>query len=576
MKFSRSGLEPLPRTPPTVCNSRAGYASVYNNKELLRRTKIQPRSRPATTSKVQLRREVWDEDILDSPETVSPRSVRERHESLSVYNQPEIRFFNNESSHEDELVEALDLSGRKLSVAEIAQAICMLHDNASYVDLSFNTITSIPRLPHRVCVLSLSGNQISSIRCLEYLTSLEELDVSRNEITSLCGLHNSSHTLRTLNASHNKLTAVQGLEMHINLQRLDLSDNMLSCVADIRALSCNFNLCELRIEGNAVREIRSSRQILMDLLPSLITLDGLKLSASPAVRSGSRQSSYSILHASKLNQKGHQNRPEKNSTPKTTPSSKYGDGPARNVAYEELQKHRTTPNKQPKAKVGSQVNSKSYDLKTQDIPPTWETTLRNTKYSTPPRSQLVETTKFGTWSSRPRNTERTKSNDTVPPKARTNNIPQGKTPEPQNKSYSALDHIGNNSLRFESDLESIGSEGERQSTEANFDSLFSRSAGQRAVERMRAAHSRPNSSRSRQNFASFHDDLTFDPAPPSSASSPIAKQDRPLLRLWHSEDEFEVEPFAEERDVIAEKLQQLIRRKKQALVDLEHALDQFK
>ncbi|GBG33139.1 Leucine-rich repeat neuronal protein 1 [Hondaea fermentalgiana] len=183
--------------------------------------------------------------------------------------------------------------------ARIMRLVGTVSDSVLELSLSGNGLRQIPSLPARLCVLSLRGNALESLRDLDHLMCLEELDASENQLTSLEGLYSCAQTLRTLNVRGNRLRRVSGLEIMVALQHLDLSQNQLGRLSDLRSLSCNVNLTELRLADNPVAALPTFRQLVMDMNPSVRILDDHLVSSSPQVGgAGPKEWTYGSLHAS--------------------------------------------------------------------------------------------------------------------------------------------------------------------------------------------------------------------------------------------------------------------------------------
>ena len=77
------------------------------------------------------------------------------------------------------------------------------------------------------CSLSNAGITNIESRILERLTSLEELDLSKNKLSTL-EVSNSItvSSLKVLDVSHNQLSCIDGLMSFPNLESLVLSDNL--------------------------------------------------------------------------------------------------------------------------------------------------------------------------------------------------------------------------------------------------------------------------------------------------------------------------------------------------------------
>jgi len=69
-----------------------------------------------------------------------------------------------------------------------------------------------------------------------YLTNLEKLDLSYNNLTSLKGIEKLTN-LKRLSLHNNNLTSLEGIENLTNLKRLDLSDNDLTNLKGIEKLT---------------------------------------------------------------------------------------------------------------------------------------------------------------------------------------------------------------------------------------------------------------------------------------------------------------------------------------------------
>jgi hypothetical protein len=67
--------------------------------------------------------------------------------------------------------------------------------------------------------------------------SVEVLDISFNELTSLAGLADAFPNLKHLNASSNKLVSIAGLQKFAKLETVDLSNNRLTSLGEFAALA---------------------------------------------------------------------------------------------------------------------------------------------------------------------------------------------------------------------------------------------------------------------------------------------------------------------------------------------------
>mmetsp|Transcript_13246 Transcript_13246/g.24547 ORF Transcript_13246/g.24547 Transcript_13246/m.24547 type:complete len:501 (+) Transcript_13246:261-1763(+) len=176
-----------------------------------------------------------------------------------------------------------------------------IHESGSAIalDLKDNALRQVSEVPVFVRSIVLSANLLKSLKSLSSLQCLVELDVSKNKLRSLKGLYRSCKSLRTLNASSNLMPCIEGLETMESLRHLDIRENRLSLISNMRSLSCNLGLIELRIMGNPVSQKAQVRQVLMDLVPSLLLLDDRPVSVSPDVGPVAKEWSYSARFASK-------------------------------------------------------------------------------------------------------------------------------------------------------------------------------------------------------------------------------------------------------------------------------------
>ncbi len=125
----------------------------------------------------------------------------------------------------------LDLSGNRLtSAAESFGNVISLEE----LNLSDNQLTSLPDWLGKLTnlkALYLSGNRLTRLtKSIGNVTSLEELDLSNNQLTSL---PDRLGNLKALYVSHNKLTSLPDwLGRLYDLKALYLSDNQLTSLPD--------------------------------------------------------------------------------------------------------------------------------------------------------------------------------------------------------------------------------------------------------------------------------------------------------------------------------------------------------
>ncbi|NP_001184160.1 leucine-rich repeat and coiled-coil domain-containing protein 1 [Xenopus tropicalis] len=159
--------------------------------------------------------------------------------------------------------------------------------------------------------INLHCNHISKIEGLGHLCYLQHLDLSSNLITKIEGL-DSLTCLQSLNLSCNKLTWVEGLGKLFNLKKLNLSYNRIqdltgfiplhgrnhklshlylhsNCINNIEevlqsmvGLNCLLHLTlEQNAKGNPVCNVLGYREIILENLPQLNSLDGIDRSGVP-------------------------------------------------------------------------------------------------------------------------------------------------------------------------------------------------------------------------------------------------------------------------------------------------------
>jgi Leucine-rich repeat (LRR) protein len=80
--------------------------------------------------------------------------------------------------------------------------------------------------------------------------------------------------IRFLDLSYNSISRVEGLETLTKLQHLSLEANNISSAMGIRPLSMNKELTTLVLAGNPFSMTPQYKPMLLNTIPSLITLDG--------------------------------------------------------------------------------------------------------------------------------------------------------------------------------------------------------------------------------------------------------------------------------------------------------------
>lgn len=142
----------------------------------------------------------------------------------------------------------------------------------------------------RIRRLRLSNNRIASLEPLGRCTSLEELDVEGNGLTSLQGVA-ELRELRRLDAGSNQISDVLSLQQLAKLSQLSLEDNNVDSLDTFTMLH---GLVELYVSNNLMEDLRSV--LLLKYSPKLVVLDlsGNELCSAPDYRH------YSIYHLRQL------------------------------------------------------------------------------------------------------------------------------------------------------------------------------------------------------------------------------------------------------------------------------------
>ncbi|XP_074507838.1 leucine-rich repeat and coiled-coil domain-containing protein 1 isoform X1 [Sebastes fasciatus] len=181
----------------------------------------------------------------------------------------------------------------------------------SLIDQNITSLLDVPLSP-TVTSLNLHCNHIPGIEGLTSAWHLRHLDLSSNCISKIEGLSSLTY-LRTLNLSCNLITKVEGLNGLVNLTRLNLSYNQINNLTGLlylhgtgyklkhlslhsnhldnidHLLQCLLGLQSLREvtlsqdgRDNAVCRSPGYREIVMQSLPQISTLDGLDRLGNPS------------------------------------------------------------------------------------------------------------------------------------------------------------------------------------------------------------------------------------------------------------------------------------------------------
>jgi len=154
----------------------------------------------------------------------------------------------------------LDLSNKGLSTAEI----CESFPNIIYLDISGNKITTLKNLDAMTALIQLNASKNQLRECLDFLplhcnsetptssghtyigSMLTFADLSDNQITDVGSFIKKHPFLECLILKGNKIAVVSGLEDLKFLKVLDLSCNILPAIQGLH----NLNIRELNLEGN--------------------------------------------------------------------------------------------------------------------------------------------------------------------------------------------------------------------------------------------------------------------------------------------------------------------------------------
>ncbi|OQV23912.1 Nischarin [Hypsibius exemplaris] len=125
---------------------------------------------------------------------------------------------------------------------------CLYWNKLVSADLSSNRIEKIDssiRLLDRVEHLDLSCNQLRTIDHLHHLHNLQKLVLAKNYLSDLDALHAKLGNVQKIILCHNQLQSLKGLAKLYSLEYLDVSDNEVSSIGEVehlRSLPCLTNI----------------------------------------------------------------------------------------------------------------------------------------------------------------------------------------------------------------------------------------------------------------------------------------------------------------------------------------------
>ncbi|ESL11218.1 hypothetical protein TRSC58_01037 [Trypanosoma rangeli SC58] len=156
-----------------------------------------------------------------------------------------------------------------------------------------NCLDSLKILPPSLLRLDVSDNALQDLTGIGQCRMLTLLNARKNRLRSMLGLERNL-ALSHLFLGYNDIAFVEGIAHLLLLETLDLAHNRLTTQASIRPLSLTRGLRHLMLRGNPVTERikRSYRPLLRNLCPSLLSIDGDRLTfsrlAAKAEHEGSR------------------------------------------------------------------------------------------------------------------------------------------------------------------------------------------------------------------------------------------------------------------------------------------------
>lgn len=130
--------------------------------------------------------------------------------------------------------------------------------------------------------LVLQDAGITDLGCIGECTSLERLDLSKNDITKLHKLA-GLNALQSLNLAANRISSLDALQSLENLRTLNLAGNLIGSMDCLQCLSELSHLKELRLKSDAqdmsnpTCMLRSYTNDVIRMLPSLLILDGQRV-----------------------------------------------------------------------------------------------------------------------------------------------------------------------------------------------------------------------------------------------------------------------------------------------------------
>lgn len=185
--------------------------------------------------------------------------------------------------------EKLDLSGKIWQEVDRIISLPRYH-HIRILTVNNSSLATIPVLPHKIEKLDLSRNHIDRIQGLHNLSFLRILQLSHNEIRRIEGL-SKSYQLQELYLSHNHIRDVENLYHLQMMHTLDIRFNQLSHIDLLKRLEDNLNLRALFVDGNKFTiKAQNYQTIIFQMLPFLDFADGKAI--EQAMNGNSKNNNY--------------------------------------------------------------------------------------------------------------------------------------------------------------------------------------------------------------------------------------------------------------------------------------------
>eukprot|EP00163_Fabomonas_tropica_P025019 TRINITY_DN4309_c0_g1_i2.p1 TRINITY_DN4309_c0_g1~~TRINITY_DN4309_c0_g1_i2.p1 ORF type:complete len:450 (-),score=69.29 TRINITY_DN4309_c0_g1_i2:8-1357(-) len=131
-------------------------------------------------------------------------------------------------------------------------------------------------------VLALQGNRISGISGIDDLP-LQQLDLGANRLESVENIETCTQLIE-LNVSDNTVASFKGLDQLKALQVLEAAHNKITYIESLEPLRDIPLLKTLNLSVNAIQDVSRYRFRVLEIVPSLVTLDFLPVSPEDKVR----------------------------------------------------------------------------------------------------------------------------------------------------------------------------------------------------------------------------------------------------------------------------------------------------